>query len=231
MFTILWHDVAAGYTDHIKHEWLASEGDRRAITHLVTGPRSGRYYAKCDINVRGSSADLDYEPYGRFNSTRGMLLGVLRIQFSDRTRQSISQVLWKAVGEKNFQPCSTTVTSVADGPTEFDALVEKSKRLSPKERQARLARASKKPFRTQVISTVILRNPDVVAEVLIRAAGVCEDCKRPAPFERATDGTPYLEVHHHDRLADDGDDTVQNAIALCPNCHRKAHYGKPNNSF
>jgi len=35
-----------------------------------------------------------------------------------------------------------------------------------------------------------------------------------------------LEVHHKVPLAEGGDDTVENAIALCPNCHRHAHYGK-----
>ena len=44
-------------------------------------------------------------------------------------------------------------------------------------------------------------------------------------FNRKKDNTPYLEVHHIIRLADDGDDSVENAIALCPNCHREAHFG------
>lgn len=69
-----------------------------------------------------------------------------------------------------------------------------------------------------------VRNPHVVAEVLRRANGTCERCRSEAPFDRA-DGTPYLEVHHIVRLADDGDDSVENAIALCPNCHRELHYG------
>jgi 5-methylcytosine-specific restriction protein A len=76
-----------------------------------------------------------------------------------------------------------------------------------------------------VFSTVYQRNPDVVAEVLARANGVCEGCQSPAPFIRAKDGTPYLEVHHNVQLALGGDDTVKNAVALCPNCHRKAHFG------
>ena len=155
-----------------------------------------------------------------------MFLGTLRIQFSDSTRQSITQVLWKEIGTKNFVPCSTTATFIADGSGEFEALVAKSSRLSSEERRKRLASASKRPTRAQVVSTAFLRNPDVVAEVLVRAAGVCEHCKKPAPFRRANDGSPYLEVHHRIRLADGGDDTVQNAIALCPNCHREAHYGE-----
>ncbi|WP_414449152.1 HNH endonuclease [Burkholderia sp. 22PA0099] len=54
-------------------------------------------------------------------------------------------------------------------------------------------------------------------------------CERPAPFRRPN-GSPYLEVHHRVRLADGGDDTVENAIALCPNCHREHHFGAAFNS-
>ncbi|WP_242657405.1 HNH endonuclease [Vibrio antiquarius] len=64
-----------------------------------------------------------------------------------------------------------------------------------------------------------------MVEVLLRADGVCERCKQQAPFSRSRDGTPYLEVHHIKRLADGGDDSVENAQALCPNCHRELHFG------
>ena len=65
----------------------------------------------------------------------------------------------------------------------------------------------------------------MVAETLLRSNGICEECKNEAPFMRLKDGTPYLEVHHKIRLAYGGEDTVENAIAVCPNCHRKEHYG------
>ena len=55
-----------------------------------------------------------------------------------------------------------------------------------------------------------------------RANGICEGCNEIAPFE--TKSGPYLEVHHLTRLADGGADLPQNVIALCPTCHRKAHY-------
>ena len=56
----------------------------------------------------------------------------------------------------------------------------------------------------------------------LRANGLCELCKAPAPFIDM-DGIPYLEVHHLHRLADDGPDIPSNVAALCPNCHRRAH--------
>jgi len=46
-----------------------------------------------------------------------------------------------------------------------------------------------------------------------------------APFISKT-GIPYLEIHHVKRLSDDGSDTPENAVALCPNCHRALHYSQ-----
>jgi 5-methylcytosine-specific restriction endonuclease McrA len=107
----------------------------------------------------------------------------------------------------------------------FDLAVEKSTCLNSSERKARLRRAPKKPQSRLALTLVFDRNPDVVAEVLARADGKCELCFNPAPFYRSSDGTPYLEVHHLVRLADGGDDTIENAVAACPNCHRQQHFG------
>ncbi len=95
-----------------------------------------------------------------------------------------------------------------------------------KKRGVRLeSRISVYPDAYEVKTMAFKRNADVIAEVLVRANGVCEKCVKEAPFKRASDGTPYLEVHHIKRLADGGEDTVENAIAVCPNCHRELHYG------
>ncbi|MES9972443.1 MAG: HNH endonuclease signature motif containing protein [Candidatus Thiodiazotropha sp.] len=108
----------------------------------------------------------------------------------------------------------------------FEKEVELSKKRTSKERMSRLSKASSKPTRSPTISYTYNRNPDVVAEVLNRAKGICENCGKSAPFIRASDNTPYLEVHHKKQLSHGGEDTVKNAIALCPNCHRESHYGK-----
>lgn len=60
---------------------------------------------------------------------------------------------------------------------------------------------------------------------LLRASGQCEYCSRPAPFCNRL-GDPFLEVHHIERLADDGPDDPRNVAAICPNCHREAHFGQ-----
>lgn len=80
------------------------------------------------------------------------------------------------------------------------------------------------PKKSQTMITRISRSLAVMAWVIKEAAGRCEVCSKPAPFERE-DGTPFLEVHHLFRLADGGPDTVENAVAVCPNCHRHFHQG------
>lgn len=80
------------------------------------------------------------------------------------------------------------------------------------------------PHRISATSELFLRDPRVRAWVLSIAKGICECCCRPAPFCKQ-DGQPYLEVHHFIRLADGGSDTIDNTVAVCPNCHRQLHYG------
>ena len=92
-------------------------------------------------------------------------------------------------------------------------------------RQARLKDSPTIPKKVIIKSTAFVRNPDVIAERLHLARGTCENCRKPAPFKRKSDGTPFLEVHHLKPLAEGGEDTVGNTQALCPNCHRKAHFG------
>jgi len=107
----------------------------------------------------------------------------------------------------------------------FNVSVQKSLADSQTDRQLRLLGAAKKPIQVRAVTVIYQRNADVVAEVLYRASGVCEHCHKPAPFKRKRDGTPYLEVHHKKQLANGGEDTVENAMALCANCHRELHYG------
>ena len=114
---------------------------------------------------------------------------------------------------------------VGDEDVEFERRVLESRKMTSEERRKRLEAAPKIPKRRKTTVWEFIRNPDVVAEVLERAGGVCEVCANHAPFVRASNQTPYLEVHHKRKLADGGLDTVRNAVALCPNCHRRFHYG------
>jgi len=72
---------------------------------------------------------------------------------------------------------------------------------------------------------------EVVREFARRAAnGECRGCEQKAPFKTEED-RPFLEVHHLELLGDEGADHPDNVIALCPNCHRRAHHGKNRHEF
>lgn len=80
------------------------------------------------------------------------------------------------------------------------------------------------PKATTSTVTQYQRDPSVKAWVLQQANGICECCNQQAPFV-GSDGLPYLEIHHVRKLAEKGSDTTNNAVAVCPNCHRELHYG------
>ncbi|MGA4652510.1 HNH endonuclease [Enterobacter hormaechei] len=107
----------------------------------------------------------------------------------------------------------------------FEKEVEVASKLTSEQRRIKISESNVVPQVKEVITKVFIRNAYVVVEALERANGTCERCGNDAPFLRVKDGTPYLEVHHKIPLADGGEDTIANAIALCPNCHRQAHYG------
>ena len=67
-----------------------------------------------------------------------------------------------------------------------------------------------------------IRNKYVSEYAKRRAGGICQLCEQPAPFIDRN-GEPYLETHHIVWLGDGGSDTVDNVVALCPNCHRRMH--------
>lgn len=108
---------------------------------------------------------------------------------------------------------------------DFDTNINKSHTLSMTEIYKKLKKDNKIPIESIVTTKVYHRNPDVAAYVLKRADGICEKCEEKAPFNRKSDNTPYLEIHHIKQLSDGGEDTIENTLALCPNCHRKNHFG------
>ena len=92
-------------------------------------------------------------------------------------------------------------------------------------RERALAAATSQPSQGRSRSSTVYERSKVVRDyVFARAKGKCEDCGQPAPFNTPS-GAPFLEVHHIRRMSDGGPDDPRFMIGLCPNCHRRAHYG------
>lgn len=107
----------------------------------------------------------------------------------------------------------------------FECEMLAAHRMSNEEHELELSRLNTEAKTRVFTARQIERNPSVVREVLKSAKGVCNNCKKLGPFKRRTDGSPFLEVHHIKPLSEKGDDVVSNCEALCPNCHRKEHFG------
>ena len=86
-------------------------------------------------------------------------------------------------------------------------------------------KAKKLPEKKESNYSQVERLKIIKAYALIRANGYCEGCKQEAPFLKRN-GDPYLEVHHVIELSNQGSDSPDNVIALCPNCHARVTHGQ-----
>ena len=102
---------------------------------------------------------------------------------------------------------------------EFESKVSQARKSSKRTKP----KGNDKPDVTHSMRQSYTRDSEVKGWVLREAKGVCEACGENAPFVNHAD-EPFLEVHHVVTLADGGPDTIENAVAICPNCHRALHY-------
>lgn len=137
------------------------------------------------------------DPYGP-----GDFLMNIRHVPNDEVEQTTRKILETLIEESNERE--------SERPFSYDVIVEN---VLPKTKN--WAGVSSKSGKK-------IRDKDVVVEVHKRSNGVCELCGSHAPFKDQA-GKPYLEVHHIVWLSWGGEDSVENAVALCPNCHRKMH--------
>jgi 5-methylcytosine-specific restriction protein A len=80
----------------------------------------------------------------------------------------------------------------------------------------------KKPKKIESSVSNYERSPYIKEYALRKANGFCQLCLKISPFKNKY-GQYFLEVHHIEWLSKGGQDTKNNVVALCPNCHRKMH--------
>jgi predicted HNH restriction endonuclease len=96
--------------------------------------------------------------------------------------------------------------------------------ISPKQLIENLLEKEPNTYDTQktVQTSVYYRSIYIKEFARIVANGICQLCDNEAPF-LDKQGNPFLEVHHIHYLSKGGTDTIDNVVAICPNCHRKVH--------
>ena len=107
----------------------------------------------------------------------------------------------------------------------LDIEVSERETMSMQVLHARIQRRNwLQPEKREATVPIYMRDPNVVAYVRLRSEYRCEMCGWLGFVK--DDGTQYVEVHHLKPLSETGQDTPENAVALCPNCHRHLHHGR-----
>ncbi len=144
-------------------------------------------------------------------SSRMRVIETIANQLSPESRKRFVKIIAKA--------SQSTPTEKLEVESTFEADVIEAFHTNLKN-----VKGNKHPSQKEVRSFAYERDPYVAAYALKEAKGICYDCRKEGPFKLNATGFPFLEVHHVRMLKDGGSDTVDNVIALCPNCHRARHY-------
>lgn len=235
--TTTWKDVFDVFgtkrvtkTDKSKNAYVANKMQREAIKAAGIIPATTRPALEFDVIVL-FDPDVKVVKASYYHSTRSarakrgpearMGHGII----SDWLNQG-DRILIGNVGRQIFAFKLPAAPMTSDDITA--AVIGRASRQTVLDRAKR---AKGKPARKLVTRNDFVRNPYVVVAALHRSGGKCEmpGCSRSL-FFRDNDA-PYLEVHHIVPLAENGADTLANAAALCPHCHRELHLGKNRKSL
>jgi 5-methylcytosine-specific restriction protein A len=130
----------------------------------------------------------------------------------DETAPQVTDALWKHSQVVDLLKMPAVFAGLTDHATWGDDSLDDLPMYDPS------SLGSDGGLRVSVNRSGVKRDPRVRAEVVRRARGRCE---------RAICGTTrnyvgFFDVHHI--FGADVSDRVYNCVALCPNCHREAHY-------
>lgn len=215
-FTILWNEMdAAGCTDVLPVEWFDNTGHCNGLLHDVIGLRGGIRRAQFDLTVRNKHAKFNYEKYDHFNSTQGMLIGVMKLEFIDDSRSQVHQVLWKWKNKTEFVKVDVTCVVAYD---DLDTNVEPV----ANEGRAQIVRH----LRRERDHSLAARKKQKVLTTTGRLS--CEACGFDFAQTYGSIGIGFAEVHHRRPLAEGEREVGLDGLAiLCSNCHRMIHQTIP----
>lgn len=195
------------YVDNVDVVWIAPS--REGGRDVVGWYRDARVYRKLQRHrMKGRSRSCPYHVRAREGHCLEPHRRTFNIQYATKRSGGPGRGVWYA-----DSPYGHKVTEGVRGLFNGDI-----------PRMERPPIGTRRPKKMERKIVDISRDEKVHGYTLEQANGRCEYCRKDAPFKRP-DGQPFLEIHHVKRLADGGQDVVCNAVALCPNCHREAHYG------
>lgn len=203
--------------DAARSGWALNLRDLVPVDFSLEEIRRDDAWVRAQIKTLGKPTKIPFlVQKGQLRATQGYLTKLPR-SFVDRW-----PVLLAAVADLDGVKKGERGDSVDDSTADPELLSSRARRIRATGRDATQIRENSSPVQVERSVRSWVRSPSVVAHVLARARGRCEGCDE-VPFVD-DDGDAFLEVHHVWTLAEGGPDTVENAVALCPNCHRALHH-------
>ena len=166
------------------------------------------YYDDCAFQKNGK-LKLQY----LCNLAKPQAQYLLQRAFERQTDEEVLDVIQSALIE--LDPAQLNPEPIFDGEIADKLGLHSLRKMAEK-------RSSTTVKKESVATTQFLRDMYVSEYAKRMANGKCALCGQPAPFKDGN-GKPYLETHHIIWLSKGGADSVDNTVALCPNCHRKMH--------
>lgn len=201
------------YGDELHYTGMGKVGDQ-----ILTGNQNGTLY---NANTNGIEVHLFEVLNAKEYTYRGIVkLTGVPYQEEQPDENGIMRKVWMF-----------PVTPISGAPivSEDDAIKKATADMAKAEGMSDSAlaaianaRSTKKPGTRKITTTQVVRDPFIAEYAKRRAKGICQLCGQEAPFQDK-DGNPYLESHHIVWLANGGADSIDNTVALCPNCHCKMH--------
>ncbi|MCG9782665.1 HNH endonuclease [Vibrio brasiliensis] len=214
-----------GYEDHFTEEGIfhytgeGQVGDMEMVRGnkaIYESPKTGKaihvfeYVKKAYVRYNGLAECIGYHEEQKLDRK-----GNLRNAF-------VFHLLMKSEGETELAPAALTSESDLNKALSKVRQKLRKKKTLDELREAALQTAPNTASEAERKVVNYYRSESLKKYVRARAGGKCEGCDREAPFQ--SNSGPYLEAHHVHRRADGGPDHPANVIAVCPNCHREAHY-------
>ena len=211
-------------TDKLKSAYVVDAAQKAVISAAGVSPTDGPSDRLLQFGVLGSANGTLSVSY--YNSVRE---GAGR---TPETRMGREIVAWVSVGDLltigriGNQLFFSKETRDAAEPMADELGRQLAKSVDREKLIAKATRRVGPPLKRQRMVSDFVRDPYIVAAALARAEERCEMPNCNSQLFNREDDRPYLEVHHITPLGEGGDDTLLNAAALCPSCHRELHFGK-----
>ena len=227
----------------IKNSNLAAkETDKSVFEYNESGiPQEIRWFFEAEdlqpgerMNIILSYEEHDYSAYVKREAVMGRTRLIWHSELGEvfneyyRPLTEYPILLFERVGEKHFAikfldgTQSKKIEPLDDTYTYEERVNQAITMDETSLRAAAQKHAKSSPIEKEVIIKQVARDPYIAEYAKFKAKGICQLCGKPAPFNDSK-GRPYLESHHIVWIANGGEDTIENTVALCPNCHKKMH--------